>query len=108
MPPRQVELPVLAIVDELVFASIAVLPKNTCRCDAPGLPGKTIGSTKSIFTRLQVVRNEPEPSVTSPLPPPFCTSRVAEPEEPSGTRTLGPVRGPIGIGLTSVVVLTGP
>ncbi len=28
----------------VVFAFVDRLPKNECMCDAPGMPGKTIGS----------------------------------------------------------------
>jgi hypothetical protein len=41
-----------------------VLPTNECRCDAPGMPGKTIGSSASRWLYVQSARN----SGLSPTP----------------------------------------
>jgi hypothetical protein len=44
VPPVQVEPPVLAMEAAVLRQSVAVFPKNWCRCEPSGLPGATIGS----------------------------------------------------------------
>src|SRR6187401_1546754 len=59
IPPRQVELPVPLIDSAVEFASAPVLPKKVCRCERPGWPGKTIGSSNDMWEKVQTVRNSP-------------------------------------------------
>src|SRR3982750_3890925 len=44
------------------FAFTPVLPKKACRCDRPGWPGKTIGSSNAMCDSSQTVRKAPVPS----------------------------------------------
>src|SRR5436190_16758484 len=61
MPPRHVELPEFASESAVENALVPVLPKKTCRCDLPGWPGKTIGSSNAMWEKPQTVRNSPLP-----------------------------------------------
>ena len=51
---------------EVVLALVVVLPKKLCMCDAPGRPGKTIGSSGSRWVNGQSARN----SATRTIGPP--------------------------------------
>src|SRR6188474_1035999 len=59
MPPRQVELPVPRSDSAVVFAFVPVLPKKVCRCERPGWPGKTIGSSNDMWAKAQMMRKAP-------------------------------------------------
>src|SRR3954453_15240729 len=59
VPPAQVEFPLEASDAAVVLALVPVLPKNVCRCDLPGCPGKTIGSSKLMCEKSQGSRNAP-------------------------------------------------
>ena len=54
----QVVLP-LRIEVTVELALVVVLPKNWCRWDAPGWPGKTIGSSAFWWEKLQATRSTP-------------------------------------------------
>ncbi len=63
MPPRQVELPELAMDAAVELPVTAVLPKKVCRCERPGWPGSTMGSSNAMWLKSQTVRKLPVPSL---------------------------------------------
>src|SRR2546429_5008533 len=56
VPPRHVPFTVVAMDWAVEFAFTFVLPQNTCRCAAPGWPGKTIGSSLFMCEYWHTVR----------------------------------------------------
>ena len=105
MPPRQVELPVWRSDSGVELAFAPVLPKKVWRCERPGWPGKTIGSSNDMWEKPQTVRNAPAPpppagAISSvgatfivPMPVPAAGILRTSTETTSGL-TLGPATGP--------------
>ena len=63
VPPVHVELPVVRIDVGVESALAPVLPKYAWRCVARDRPGNTIGSSKLMCEKRQLVRKAPMPSL---------------------------------------------
>src|SRR5687767_6215444 len=103
IPPGQDESPVFAIDSVFEFALTSLFPKNMCRCDSPGCPGNTIGSSNNMWLYSHDILNAPMPSPDAA----GCSSvslirRSEKPGLPGGILVIS-IRGPPFLGLVGTV-----
>src|SRR5690349_15455884 len=85
VPPRQAPLPVCAMDSAADIAFGPLFPQDTCRCDAPGWPGNTIGSSVFMCEYWHTVRKALTPSsVGVGSSPVFVMRSTADPGTPGG------------------------